>query len=200
MKKCQSSCLEFLKARMNQYAAIKEETWSELKQFCTIKEITKNQNLISIGELPQSFYFVCKGLVLAYTQDESDNAKQYNKNFFQEGSFPGPMTSLLKNERSRFTLQALENTVVIAIDHTGYRALLERKEDLKWYHIQYIEKHWMLDKEPQEISFALQNAKQRYLEFVSQHPEIVARVPQHQIAARLGITPTQLSRIRHNLK
>ncbi|MDP4217554.1 MAG: Crp/Fnr family transcriptional regulator, partial [Bacteroidota bacterium] len=42
-------------------------------------------------------------------------------------------------------------------------------------------------------------ALQRYLEFQEKYPHIGARVPDHQIASYLGITPQSLSRIRRQL-
>jgi CRP-like cAMP-binding protein len=39
-------------------------------------------------------------------------------------------------------------------------------------------------------------ATQRYQEFIEKYPQIEQRVPNHQIASYLGITPQSLSRIR----
>ena len=41
-----------------------------------------------------------------------------------------------------------------------------------------------------------QTAEQRYLAFVRQYPALHGRIPQHQIAAYLGVCPGLLSRIR----
>jgi CRP-like cAMP-binding protein len=42
-------------------------------------------------------------------------------------------------------------------------------------------------------------AEERYLEFIERYPQLEQRVPQHQIASYLGITPESLSRIRKQL-
>jgi CRP-like cAMP-binding protein len=39
-------------------------------------------------------------------------------------------------------------------------------------------------------------ASERYDEFILKYPQIEQRVPNHQIASYLGITPQSLSRIR----
>ena len=46
----------------------------------------------------------------------------------------------------------------------------------------------------------MDNATERYLELLSKHPKIDQRIQQLQLASHLGITPTQLSRIRKELK
>ncbi len=43
---------------------------------------------------------------------------------------------------------------------------------------------------------ALLEAKERYLIFKEEHPGIETLIPQYHVASYLGISPTQLSRIR----
>lgn len=42
-------------------------------------------------------------------------------------------------------------------------------------------------------------AEKRYLTMLATYPHLVERLPQHQIASYLGITPESLSRIRKTL-
>jgi CRP-like cAMP-binding protein len=42
-------------------------------------------------------------------------------------------------------------------------------------------------------------ADERYYDFLKTYPLLSQRLPQHMIAAYLGITPESLSRIRKNL-
>ena len=58
-----------------------------------------------------------------------------------------------------------------------------------------MEKHWIVEKEPDEISFRQDTAKTRYDDFVKKYPHLIKRIKKHHIAAYLGITPTQMSRI-----
>jgi hypothetical protein len=44
-----------------------------------------------------------------------------------------------------------------------------------------------------------EDASQRYVRFIQDYPFLVERLPQHHIASHLGITPTQLSRIRKKI-
>jgi hypothetical protein len=46
----------------------------------------------------------------------------------------------------------------------------------------------------------MENATERYLKLRSKHPNIDQRIQQLHLASHLGITPTQLSRIRKELK
>lgn len=42
-------------------------------------------------------------------------------------------------------------------------------------------------------------AEERYVDFITQYPDLTLRVPQWMIASYLGITPESLSRVRKKL-
>jgi len=149
------------------------------------------------GDIPETFSYVYTGIVRAYICDKEGN--EYNKRFFSEGSFPGAMVALLLSEPSTFTIEALEDTQLILINHQGYRKLLNESLDLQRYHIQYLEEHWLINQEKREVSLVQESATQRYQHFLIENPNLDKRIPLFHIASHLGITPTQLSRIRKTL-
>ncbi len=53
-----------------------------------------------------------------------------------------------------------------------------------------------MEKEKREIDIVLKGANERYKELIATHPNLETRIPLQYIASYLGITPTQLSRIR----
>jgi CRP-like cAMP-binding protein len=162
-----------------------------ISRFRTLK---KQQVLYSSGAIPSSFSFVYSGLFRSFVTDHK--GVEYTKNFFYEGTFPGSMVALLSNTPSAFTILALEPAQIIEIDFSAYRSLLLQCEDLKLFHIHYLERNWLLDKDKREIAIVQEDATQRYQRFVQEYPFLLDRLAQHHIASHLGITPTQLSRIR----
>ena len=62
-----------------------------------------------------------------------------------------------------------------------------------------IAEFYFLEKEQKEIEMALLDADKRYLLMREKFPHIENEIPQYHIASYLGISPTQLSRIRKNL-
>lgn len=186
-----------LKNTMESYASLSEATWADLVALCTFRELQKHQVLYPLGDIPASFAFVARGLFRSFITDEKGN--EYNKNFFYENTFPGSMVALLRHEPSQFAIVALEPAQIIEIDFTAYRKLLLQRDDLKLFQIHYLEKNWLLAKDAREIAIVQEDATQRYLRFIQDYPFLVERLPQHHIASHLGITPTQLSRIRKKL-
>lgn len=185
---------------MNSYYELSPKTWEKFKSITRFKTVQKNEELVSIGDIPEYIYFVHNGLFRAFAIAQGDEGKEVNKYFFDEGRFPASIIASLQNTESNICIQALEDSKVISIHYPSYRKLLEECHDLKWYHISYLEKHWVIEKEPIEISLLDGEAKQRYNDFINKNPGMIERVPLYHIASRLGITPTQLSRIRNSLK
>jgi len=183
-----------LKTVMDSYSPLSDKTWETFKTICDYRDIEKNGILYQSGELPKSFAFVHSGLFRAFITDEKGN--EYNKIFFDEGTFPGSMAALLTSTPSRLTIESLEPSSVIRINFKGFRKLLLEANDLKLFHIFYLEKNWLLAKDAREVEIVQEDATQRYERFLKKHASIVARIPQYHIASHLGITPTQLSRIR----
>lgn len=190
------SALSQLKTAVEAYTPLTPATWQAMQALCRLTRLDKNQNLYHVGTVPHSFAFVVHGLVRVFITDEKGN--EYNKNFFSEAMFPGAMTSLLTQTPSRYTYQAIEPSLVVEIDFKGYRELLLRADDLKLFHIYYLEKNWLLAKDAREVEIVQQDATERYIQFIKTHHALAQRLPQYHIASHLGITPTQLSRIRKN--
>ncbi len=191
--------LSYLKSVMDSYHELSIDCWGELQQALRIKSFKKGTVLVDFGDIPTKFYFVYKGLVRAYSMGQDEAAKEINKNFFDEGRFPSAVVATLDRTPSEICIETLEDSTLVEIDHSKYRELLEKYEDLKWYHIKYLEKHWVKEKEPVEISLLDGEAKERYLSFIAENPLLAKRVPLYHLASKLGITPTQLSRIRKTI-
>lgn len=187
-----------LKKTLNLYYSLSNDAWSAYQACCSIKKLAKGEILYAIGSLATSFAFIHKGLMRVYTIDESGN--EFNKNFFAEGRFPGCMSALLKTEASALEVQALDACEIIEINYEKFRNALFTYPDLMKFHIHYLETHWLLEKEPKEIGYLQYEAKTRYAHFLHEFTSIAARLPQYHIASYLGITPTQLSRIKKDFK
>ncbi|CAM1371035.1 Cyclic nucleotide-binding protein [Tenacibaculum soleae] len=184
--------------KFESYAPISENSKSLIASIVTFQELKKGEVLLRNGQTASQIHFICKGALRAYVTDYDGNI--YNKNIFLENDFAGSTVSYLKNTPSNFTLEALEKTILVSLNYRKYRHFIDTNNDLKEFYIAYLEKNWIVDKEQREVALVMENATDRYLTLLAKHPNIDQRIPQLHIAAHLGITPTQLSRIRKDLK
>ena len=188
---------EYLREVMHGYAPLSDQTWQRLVSYCEFKTIAKKALLYPNGVIPTSFSFVCKGLFRAYNLDAGGG--EYNKTFFFEGRFPGSMTALLTQSATALSVEALEDSAVIEINFKGFRQLLLQSEDLKLFQIYYLEKNWLLRSDARDNAFVQEDASARYLRFLTEFAQLSQRLAQYHIASHIGVTPTQLSRIRKKL-
>lgn len=187
-----------LRRAMNTYSPLSESSWQALTHACRPQRFGKGDHLVAVGDVPRHFGFLFSGLVRAYAI--SPEGAEYTKIFFTEGMMPGTMAALLTGEPSKLALQALEDCRLIEIDHAQYRQLLSEHRDLLMYHCRYLEVNWILAKVPRELALAQQTATHRYEALMSEQPDLVQRLSQGQIASYLGVTPTQLSRLRRTYR
>jgi CRP-like cAMP-binding protein len=179
--------------KIRSYHAISVEAeiaWTNLLQQ---KNYRKGENFISEGQKPKKIAFVVKGLFSQYYI--ADNGDTIIKYFFPEERLAASVSAMLNNTASMFTITAIEDTTVLEYDFFEFKNLFAAHPDIASFYIKYIELHWIIEKEPLEISFRNDTAKTRYDEFLNKYPKLVKRLKKHHIAAFLGITPTQLSRI-----
>lgn len=187
-----------LKRKFESYAPISPTSWQLIENSIETQSIKKGELLLRNGQIAKEIHFVAKGALRAFITDAEGNI--YNKNIFLEGDFAGSTASLIQQIPSYFAIEALENSILININYKKYRDLIFQNDDLKNFYIAYLEKNWVIEKEQREISIVMENATERYLDLLSKHPDISERIPLLHIASHLGITPTQLSRIRKSLE
>ena len=182
---------------VNGYAPVTDESFAELLAITQFRTVEKNECLLPVGQVAVSQYYVCEGLLVSVFL--TDDGGEHIKNFFTEGNFAGSAASSIRFAPSAFAIQSLEKAVILEYNFRQYRQLIDQREDLKLFYIAYLEQSWILKNEPRQIAFATQTATTRYQAFRVEHPDLTGRVPLHYIASYLGITPTQLSRIRKTL-
>lgn len=190
--------LNQLKQTIESYYPLSENSWQLIENITEFQTLKKGETLLQNGEIAKNLHFIAKGVLRAFITDQEGNF--YNKNLFLENYFAGSKVSLMLQSPSNFTIEALEDSIIINLNYKKYISLINENDDLKNFYIAHLEKNWIIDKEQREVALVMQNATERYVSLLQKHPSIADRVPLLHIASHLGITPTQLSRIRKSLE
>ena len=167
-----------------------ESAWGPLLR---AKTYEKGEYLIKEGQIPHKVSFICKGL--AYQSYFPDDGEMIIKYFFSENRLAASVIATMTRTPSRFAIMAIEETAVLEYDFAAFKKLVEQHNDLALFYINYLERHWVIEKEPLEISFRTDTASKRYQDFLLSHRHIIPHLKKYHIASYLGITATQLSRI-----
>jgi CRP-like cAMP-binding protein len=159
--------------------------------------LCRGEHLLRAGDLPRSLAFVATGLLRLYYLDAE--GREFTKSFCMEGEVVAAYSALLLGIPSRLSIEALEESRLLVVDYQAYQALAGGHPC--WAAInQRRAEALFIKKEQREAALLLDDAETRYLQFLTDHPGLEARVRQHHIASYLGITPVALSRIRARLR
>jgi len=186
--------IDSFRTKINSYHPVSDETFEQLLAIATVQEIHKNAIFLEAGTVGRYFCFLQAGYMVSYITDAE--GKSYNKNIFSAGDWVGSTVSNILQVPSSFTIKAVTDCTMLRISYQKFRELTYVADDLKDFYIKYLEKNWVIDKEAREVSIVMDTADVRYLDLLKTHPDIEQYVSLKDIASHLGITPTQLSRIR----
>jgi CRP-like cAMP-binding protein len=176
------------------YAPLSEEARQAWTALLRQRRYRKDETFIVAGEIPTTFAFVVEGLFSQHhAGPEGDMVIKY---FFPEGRIAASVSATLQGRPSLFTITALEDSTVLEYEFAAFKALVARFPDVAAFYMAYLERHWIIEKEPVEIAFRHDSAMQRYRDFIAREPALHRRLKQHHVAAWLGITPESLSRLR----
>jgi CRP/FNR family transcriptional regulator len=156
----------------------------------------KKEIFIQSGQVQQSVGFIVSGLIRSYYIDDNGNEKTVR--FYAEKDYATHYTAFITQQPCKYTFQCLENTVLVLLSYENMQ--------LTYRHIPTFEKYGrlvaeeILKMQQQRIeSFVFQTAKERYIDFMKQHPDLYNRVSLSHLCSYLGIERQTLTRIRQKL-
>lgn len=159
-------------------------------------KLKKNEFFVKEGAFAKRIGFLKEGIVRAFFMNAE--GKEYNKQFFVGPSIIGAYTSLLTKEKNKIAQQALTDCKLLVADYAEIETLYNRHHDLERLGRKVAE-FYFLEKEKKEIEMALLDAEKRYLILRESFPLIETMISQYHIASYLGVSPTQLSRVRRKM-
>lgn len=166
-----------------------------IRESMCIRTFKKGTVLLKEGQIAKECYFVLKGCVRQYYVVEGE---EKTSNFFTENQWVVSVNSFMNKTPANHYFDCTEETTLVIGT--------EQKENDLYSQFPKFEKlaRIALEKgfgEQQEIvaTRVTDSPEQRYLQLLTNQPELVQRVPQYQLASYLGIKPESLSRIRKRI-
>ena len=181
---------------LNQFSNLSEQTLALIEPAFVFDELKKGDYFVREGEYANEIAFLERGIVRAYYIN--NKGKEYNKTFFVAPAIIGSYASLISKEKNKLPQQALSDCVIWRIRFDVIERLSENNCELERLRRRIAEQFFVWS-EKKQLEMALLEAKERYLIFREEHPKLEDAIPQYHIASYLGISPTQLSRIRQKL-
>jgi CRP-like cAMP-binding protein len=157
------------------------------------RKVSKNQLLISAGDVCDKIIFIKKGAVRIFNCDSKGNEITYL--FAFDGQPLTDPISFFEQVPSEFSADTMEATEFYWTSHAEFQSLLEAYPKFEKAVRSIIVAQ--MPREKQVLKYQREgSAREKYEGLEKTHPEIITRVPLKYIASYLGITGETLSRIR----
>ena len=143
------------------------------------------------GQVSDKLGFVIQGLFVMTTDHEQGH--EFVKDFLPEQSFL--LGTFEPHQKNEVYLRATENSVILEASYEAVRKIIKGNNDLSVLAEGGMQKRYLALCNRLE-QMATCEAAERYQLFKQAYGSLEKRIPQYLIASYLGITPTQLSRIR----
>lgn len=191
-----STLYQQLRTTLSQWGDLTEPHWRQLASVFQIRRVLRQGHILLPGACVRELLFVGDGLLRFYCL--ADNGTESNISFVTENMFTCPLGAVSLNLPVVYGIQALEATTYLAAKYVDFFALYDQDPVFNQLGRRLTELS-LAGKESRVRSLLQQHAKERYLDFLKQHPGLVQRVPQYHIASYLGITDVSLSRLNRAL-
>ncbi len=188
--------MQTLKNYLDHLTPLSAKAWKAVQSLFTEKVLDKSAYFIQHNQNAKQIGFLTEGIIRAYYT--SPGGIEYNKHFFVAPCFVGGYASLITGQPNQINQQALTQCRVLVANYAAFQKLYAQHHELERA-ARILAERFFAQKEQREIELVLLDAEQRYSIFKRDFSKLEQIIPQYHIASYLGVTPTQLSRIRRKL-
>ena len=176
---------------ISKYISLTEDEKNAIVSLDLFRSVKKGTTLLKEGQNSQEEYFVLKGCIRKYYIIDGE---EKTTAFFteMEGLVPHCVTSKTPSE---YFISCVEDTI-LTVTNPNMGVDLNSKFPKFEIMCRILSEELFAKQQIDFDEFKTSSPEQRYLNLLQKRPDLIQRVPQHQLASYLGIKPQSLSRLR----
>ncbi len=176
---------------ISNYISLTEEEKNAIVSLDIFHSVKKGTTLLQEGQNSKNSYFVLKGCIRTYYIIDGE---EKTTAFYTELEGLTPHCALNKTP-SEYFISCVEDCILLVSD--ADMSLEVNAKFPKFDTMCRILSEELLAKQRIDFDeFKTSSPEKRYLNLLQKRPDLIQRVPQHQLASYLGIKPQSLSRLR----
>ena len=188
--------IELILKYISRHIDLSDKEKSILVEHVKVRDYLKGQFIVQQGDVCKYESYVISGCAKTFFIDQEGN--EHVVMFAIENWWTADLGSFITQQPADYNVQCLEKTKVAQFSHTSLEQLYAQIPKLERFFRIIIQNAFVASQKRIVRNLSL-TAKERYLIFREQYPDIQQRVPQYLIASYLGITKQFLSKIRAEL-
>lgn len=161
-----------------------------------MRKFAKKELLLRTGEVEDYFNFLVNGLIRKYYMKDDE---EINTQISVEGHIIHSQESFHSRKPSEYYVEAIVPSTVVSISYDDMERIFATSQKMEKLGRLVITATMVL-KDKWQMKLVRMTSRERFLEFVTHHPELMRRVPQKYLASYLHIKPETFSRFKHLLK
>jgi CRP-like cAMP-binding protein len=186
-KKMQDILFDFI----SKYISLTEEEKNAIISLDLFRSVKKGTILLEEGQKSQDEYFVLKGCIRKYYIIDGE---EKTTAFFTE--MEGLTPHCVKNNApSEYFISCIEDSI-LTVTNPNMGVEVNAKFPKFEIMCRILSEELLAKQQINFDEFKTSSPEQRYLNLLEARPDLIQRVPQHQLASFLGIKPQSLSRLR----
>ena len=176
---------------ISKYVSLTEEEKNAIVSLDIFRSVKKGTILLKAGQKTKESYFVLKGCIRSYYVVDSE---EKTTAFYTEMEALTPPCVISKTP-SEYYISCIEDTILL-VSNSDMEAEINSKFPKFEMMCRKLSEELLAKQRIDFDAFKTSSPEQRYLNLLEKRPDLIQRVPQHQIASYLGIKPQSLSRLR----
>jgi len=184
---------ELLRKNIGRHVTLSNNQYAIVESFFTFKKYKKKQFILQEGDISRYETFILKGCTRTYETDPG--GQDHILQFSIEEWWAGNLYSYLSEKPSTYNIDCIEDSEVLQITKDKQELLYASVPQMERF-FRILIQNAFIATQNRVLTGLSKSGKEKYEEFIAKYPDIEQRVPNHQIASYLGLTPQSLSRIR----
>jgi CRP-like cAMP-binding protein len=181
---------------LSRWTSLNEEDQQAIVDEIRIGEFKRGTVIFKQGDTPTKCYFILKGCVRQYSIDEE--GREVTFNFYTEEQAIVIFKHHKPDKSSDYTFTCVEDSIMVVGDLVTEKDMYDKHPQLESMTRRMIEENFGQVQE-EFAAFIDSSPEERFKTLLMKRPSLIDRVPQHQLASYLGITPESLSRIKKRI-
>lgn len=173
------------------YITLTDDEKAALLSLNLFQSVKRGTILLKEGQQSKDSYFVFNGCIRTYY---IINGEEKTTAFYTEMDALTPHCVINKSPSDYF-ISCNEDCILLVSD-TAMEAEINSKFPKFELMCRKLSEELLAKQQIDFDEFKTSSPEQRYMNLLQKRPELVQRVPQHQLASYLGIKPQSLSRLR----